>query len=270
MVTISDTTGDGPCGWVVEPDTGSCCAEAWADYTPVQQLTAATLAATWMWAATGRKYSQCETIVQLCQTAPPVPTYRAYPVNGLGGAGWAPYLADGVWWNGPVGGRACCRSRCELVLPGHVHDTDAVTEVSVGETVLEPGDYQVFDYGRLVRTDGQCWPTCCNSATADNAVTVTYLYGWPVPADVTYATNILACEFAAACAGEECRLPTHVSSMTQMGTSVDFSTLPGPGTPVMAIGITEIDEVVKARNPWGNARPTRLTNPNRAPARRPM
>lgn len=261
--------GDGPCGWIIDPAASGCC-DGWSGYSDAQKAAATTLAASWMWAATGRRFGQCETVVQVCQSPPPIPTYRAYPVNGLGAPGWAPYLQDGTWWNGPLGGRACCASRCELILPGHVHGTDAVTEVSVGGVVLEPGDYQIFDYMRLVRTDGQCWPTCCNSATSDNAVTVTYFYGWPVPADVAYAAGILACEFAAACAGEECRLPSHVSSMTQMGTTVDFSGLPGPGTPVMAIGITEIDEIVKVHNPWGNARPTRLVNPNRPSVRRPM
>lgn len=270
MVLINDDTGDGPCGWEIDPSTGSCCAEAWAEYSPAVQLTAATLAATWMWAATGRKYGQCETMVQLCRTPGAFPTYRDYPVTAFGSTGWIPYLSGGIWFNGPTGGGACCQSKCELTLPGHVHGTDAIVEVSTGGVLLEPGDYQVFDYRRLVRTDGTCWSVCCNAADNDAAATVVYLVGWPVPADVTIASNVLACEFAAACTGAACRLPSHVASMTQMGTSVDFTTLPGPGTPVMALGIDEIDQVVKARNPWGNARPTRIVNPNRPAARRPM
>jgi hypothetical protein len=38
----------------------------------------------------------------------------------------------------------------------------------------------------------------------------------------------------------------------------------------MAIGIDEVDQVIKVRNPWGMAAPVTLSNPNRARARQPM
>ncbi len=262
-------TGDSePCGWIINPEQYGCCT-GWSDYSPELQETARILAAAWMWAATGRQYGQCETTIRTCGERAALPTYRAYPVTPFGSSGWEPYFAGGAWWNAPFGAGLCCSSRCEITLPGFVENTAAVTAVSVGGVDLEPGDWQVYDHNTLVRTDGECWPVCCN-ATSDGAVEVTYGAGRAIPTDVLIAAGILACEFAAACSGQPCRLPSHVASMTQMGTSVDFTTLPGPGTPVMALGIEEIDQVVKIRNPWGNARPTRIVNPNRPAVRRPM
>lgn len=260
---------DGPCGWVIDPAATGCC-DAWADYDEAKQLRAAIMGAVWMWAATGRIYGQCETTVDLCRTPERLPTYRAYPVSAPGGGGWSPYLLDGVWFNGPTGASMCCSSRCELRLPGHVENTAAVTEVVVDGVDLEPGDWQVFDYGTLVRLDGQCWPVCCNAA-GDAAIEVTYLRGQPVPADVLFGAETMACEFAAACTpGASCRLPRRVSSMTQMGATVDFSQLPGFGDPQLGSGLVEVDDIVKARNPFGMVAPVRLSSPGRPRARRPM
>lgn len=260
---------DGPCGWIIDPAATGCCPD-WANYSEATQLRAAIMGAVWMWAATGKLYGQCETTVQLCRTPERLPTYRAYPVSAPGGGGWSPYLLDGVWFNGPTGGGTCCASRCELRLPGHVENTAAVTEVIVAGVDLEPGDWQIFDYGVLVRTDGQCWPTCCNAA-GEAAIEVVYLNGQPVPADVLYGAEVMACEFAAACTpGAKCRLPRRVSSMTQMGTSIDFSQLPDYTVPNLGSGLVEVDDIVKARNPYGMTAPVRLTSPGRPRARRPM
>lgn len=268
-VPPAPATGDTePCGWVIDPAALGCC-DDWADYTPQQQERATILAAAWMWAATGRQYGQCETTIRTCGQRENLGTYRAYPVGAFGTAPWAPYLAGGVWWNAPVGGGLCCADKCEITLPGFVANTAAVIAVTVGDVDLEPGDWQVYDHDTLVRTDGQCWPVCCN-ATGDGAVEVTYFDGRLIPADVLIAAGVMACEFAAACTDKPCRLPRQVSSMSQMGVTIDFATLPGPGTPVMAIGIDEVDQVVKARNPWGMAAVPTLSSPNRARARQPM
>jgi hypothetical protein len=97
---------------------------------------------------------------------------------------------DGVWFNAPAGASWCCDTLCEVRLPGPIYGTAAILEVSTGGTVLEPGDYRVYDGVKLVRTDGQCWPACCNAA-AGGALTVNYLLGLPVPDDVSIAANML-------------------------------------------------------------------------------
>jgi hypothetical protein len=260
---------DGPCGWVIDPAASDCCPD-WADYPEAVQQRAADMAAVWMWSATGRIYGQCVTTVQLCNEAERLPTYRAYPVSAPGGGGWSPYMMDGVWFNGPVGGRLCCTSRCEIRLPGHVENTAAVTEVVVDGVDLEPGEWQVFDYGTLVRLDGQCWPVCCTTP-GQAAIEVTYGLGQPVPSDVRWGAEIMACEFAAACTpGKECRLDRRVQSLSQMGATIDFAGVPDFTVPNMGSGIVEVDEVIKARNPYGMTAPVRLSNPNRPRARRPM
>jgi hypothetical protein len=55
-----------------------------------------------------------------------------------------------------------------------------VTEVQVDGVVLPDGAYRVDAPGRLVRTDGGCWPDCQDMgapAGADNTFFVTYRYG---------------------------------------------------------------------------------------------
>jgi hypothetical protein len=269
---VNSVPGEGPapCGWIIDPAATGCCT-GWDDYTDQQQHTGAVLAASWMWAATGRQFGQCEVTVEACTGAGGFPTYEAFPVayQARSGGGYVPYLMDGVWFNAPAGASWCCDTLCEVRLPGPIYGTAAILEVSTGGTVLEPGDYRVYDGVKLVRTDGQCWPACCNAA-AGGALTVNYLLGLPVPDDVSIAANMLACEFAAACSGGKCRLPRTVSSMTQMGTTVDFSALPAAGIPTMATGIYEIDQVVKTYNPYGLAMPPKLYNPNRPRVRWPM
>jgi hypothetical protein len=267
MVEVN--VNDGPCGWTIDPAATGCC-DAWADYPEDVQERAAILGATWMWAATGRLYGQCETTIRVCAQRERLGTYRAYPVGPFGSSAWQPYLAGGVWWNAPTGAGACCTAKCELHLPGFVANSDAVSAVIIGETELEPGDWQVYDHDTLVRTDGQCWPVCCN-ATGDGAVEVTYGRGRLIPADVLIGADVMACEFAAACTpGADCRLPRQVASMSQMGVTIDFATLPAPGSAIMRIGIDEVDQVVAARNPWGMAAAPVLSNPNRPLGRQPM
>lgn len=268
-VTSVPGGGQAPCGWIIDPPATGCCTN-WDDYTDMQQATASTLAASWMWAATGRQFGQCEATVQACTGRGAPPTWEAFPVEYGRQAAYGPYQFDGVWFNGPTGSSWCCETLCELRLPGPIYGTDAIIEVSAAGVVLDPGDYRVWDGVKLARTDGQCWPSCCNGGTAGAGVTVNYLIGLPVPADVSIAANMLACEFAAACAGGKCRLPRTVSSMTQMGTTVDFSQLPAAGTPAMATGIYEIDQVVKIYNPYGLAQRPKLYNPNRPRPRWPM
>lgn len=268
VVAVTVDMPGGPCGWVIDPPVTGCCT-GWDEYTEAQQRTGAVLAASFMWAATLRQFGQCEVTVEACASRPAAPTYEAFPVAYGGAAGWGPYLSNGQWFNGPTGASWCCETLCELRLPGPIYGTDAILEVSAGGVVLEEGDYRVYDGVKLARTDGRCWPSCCNGGSA-GAVTVNYLIGLPVPEDVQLGVDMLACEFAAACSGGKCRLPRQVSSMTQMGTTVDFSSLPGAGMPTMATGIYEIDNIVRTYNPYGLAQRPKLYNPNRPRPRWPM
>lgn len=263
---------DEPCGWDLDPDTTGCCA-GWEERTPEQQAAGIALASAWMWAATGRIYGQCEVTIEVCADLSRMPTWNEAPAMGFALAGrgsFRPYLTDGVWWNGPSGaGGLCCNAMCEVHLPGHVATTDAVLEVTVNGEVLDPDAYRVYDHDTLARIDGQCWPVCCKVGT-DAALQIVYLDGQIIPGDVRLAGGILACEFAATCAGAECRLPRRIAQLSQMGTTVSFADLPGPGSPYMALGIDEIDQVVKIRNPYGQTRPPTITNPNRPAPRQPV
>lgn len=78
--------------------------------------------------------------------------------------------------------------------------------------------YRVEDWRWLVRVDGEPWPTCQGDWT------VTYQYGYPVPASVRRATSLLALEEAKLCAGQDCALSPRAVSYTREGMSVQLAT----------------------------------------------
>src|SRR5574341_1007091 len=74
--------------------------------------------------------------------------------------------------------------------------------------------------------------------------------GLVVPKSVLNAAGILACEYAKACVGGNCRLPASVQSIARQGVNVqflDFGMLVERGF----TGITEVDSIIRAFNPYG-------------------
>jgi hypothetical protein len=102
----------------------------------------------------------------------------------------------------------------------------SIVEVKLNGTVMVTGTYRVDDHRLLVRTDGGTWPLCQDMAspdTADNTWAVTALYGQPVPVSGQFAVGELAAEFAKACVGAACALPSSVSQVARQGVTLDFS-----------------------------------------------
>jgi hypothetical protein len=120
----------------------------------------------------------------------------------------------------------------------------------------------------LVRTDGECWPTCVNFGNQDPPdFEIAYLRGLPVPPTVLDAASILACEFGRACAGGPCRLPQRLRRMTRQGVEIEVDDVDRTSSRFLT-GIEEIDMVIQTENPFAlQARP-RVWSPDRRPARR--
>lgn len=245
-----------PCVWSI--DTGCC--SGWDDYDPAVQTRASQWATDVMWAATGRQFGVCPVTVRPCFNE---------QWNGLGvwwndGSFW-PYIWNGTWYNSGCGcfGRCCCRPLpfTQAWLPGPVA---GVSEVRVDGIVIDPASYRVDDGQWLVRQDGERWPTCQDynlAAGLAGTWDVTYFRGDPVPNSVLIAAGSLACEFAKACIGGECRLPGRVTQLIRQGVSismVDVDTLLRNGY----TGLVEVDQVIRSFNPAGLTHRLRVYSPD--------
>jgi len=259
------TIESGPCTW---PDIGSqLCCEDWDTYSLALQTQSADYAKLVLWAATGRQYGLCELTVRPCGRfcSGAGAGWDGYFYDGFGG--WVPYIWNGVWkncWCGSNGPVCTCEPDCQIYLPGPVY---SITSVQVGGESLNVtgGDIFVLDQQWLIRVDtSACWPQCGdqNLAPGDpEAFEVTYLRGLPVPTALANAYAALACEYAKACLGLPCRLPSRVSSISRQGVTismVDVNELLRNGL----TGLWEVDQVIAALNPNGLKGRTRFWSPD--------
>lgn len=251
----------GACGWSVD----TCgCGTCWDNYPPAVQARAAALAIHVMWTATGRRYGPCEMTVLPCNPIPAGPLYRSFPVTdpfgyGLdGGSNFVPVLAAGEWSNRACGSGCRCTARCEVELPPPVH---TITEVTVDGLIVPASAYQVHDNRLLVRTDGDCWPTCQVYGTEIPGFTVTYTRGEPIPDPVQAAAEVLACEYAKACSGGACKLPQRLASLSRQGVDVTVLDVPSEGGRIRT-GITFVDDIISADNPYGLASAAGVFSPD--------
>lgn len=128
-----------------------------------------------------------------------------------------------LWSNGSVsmlGSCGCghhqtcgCNTLSSLTLTGW--PLLEVSEVTIDGDTVDPAAYEINDWSRLVRTDGDAWPACSDDFA------VTFLYGAAPPSAGVQAAAELGCQLALACAGSsDCRLPQRVQSITRQGVSM--------------------------------------------------
>lgn len=256
----------GPCNWDIST---SCCSD-WSTFSSQLQAQATDYATLVLWSATGRQFGECELTVRPCGR-----WCNEGSIPGFAGwwwdyGTWTPYIFQGTWYNCACGfGFGCrtCSPDCQVYLPGPVQ---TITEVKVDGSVVDPSTYRVDDQVWLVRTgkdvnnNPNCWPwrqDYNSPTTAANTMQVSYTRGTPPPNALLAAAGTLACEYAKACAGQECRLPGRVINVARQGISVnmvDVDTLLKSGL----TGIPEVDNVIRALNPNGLKGRTRFYSPD--------
>lgn len=263
-VFTQSMSADGPCNWTID----TSCIPEWDALPEASQVVGYTLATYQMWALTGRRFGPCQIAVQPCRQRKRLPLYQAFPVPGWGFYGSAgvggggPVIIDGTWFN--MCGNGCrCRARCEIDLDGPT-DTASVLEVTVRGEVVPSSAYQIQNNYLLVRTDGECWPTCVDYSKQDPPeFTVTYLRGEPLSAAMELMTGRLAYEYALACEGsDECRLPNRLQSLSRQGVSVQVSI----GTQYLDFGMTglaEVDQFIINVNPYRMQQRPMVLSPDR-------
>ena len=257
-----------PCSWDLEP--GLCC-ENWDTVDPAVQVAAIEFGTTVMWAATGKQFGLCPQTVRPCGRWCNQSYLGLFWNDGLF-TPYLPYVFNGQWRNcwcgcasGSGPGCCSCEPHCQVYLPGPIA---SVTEVTQDGFLVDPSAYRVDDNQWLVRTDGTCWPDCQNMSVdaglgifEDNTMTVTYIRGHAVPQAVLNAAGTLACEYAKACMGGQCRLPGRLSTVARQGVQLTFQNI-DELINNMFTGIPEVDMIIKAYNPYGLARPMRVWSPD--------
>lgn len=249
-----------PCNWSLTNTDGCCDDCGTAD--PLVLAKATNYASLIMWASTGRQFGLCDVTIRPCGTGSPC-SDGSLLWSGFSwfGGGWIPYLFNGTWFNCGCPGQCSCDPRCQVMLPERV---DNVTEVKIGGATLTPSAYRVDNHRWLVRTDGDCWPSCPEMDTDEGVdlFTVTYQRGIAPPRPLLDAAGTLRCEFAKACTNNSsCRLPSRVQTLARQGVTtsfVDVDTLLDKGL----TGITEVDMVIRAYNPRGLDRRMRVASPD--------
>jgi hypothetical protein len=245
----------GPCSWNV----ASACCPDWDTFSPALQAQAEAYASLVLWAATGRQYGLCPQVVRPCGRQCDTNWNGMYWSDGV----WIPYIFNGTWYNCMCGLNLCqCAPQCQIYLPGPV---DSVSQVLMDGAIVDPATWRVDDAQWLVRTGtGNCWPLRQDyglDVPAVNTLQVTYLRGLPVPDALLTAAGTLACEYAKACSGAACRLPSRVASVARQGVSVtmvDVDTLLKHNL----TGIQEVDQVIVSLNPHGLHGKTRFYSPD--------
>lgn len=253
----------------VPPGTDWSCS-----YTPEQlaemrddPITAAQMARSeglaWMTLAmlTADQIGTCPITVRPCKAGcNPPGSWLVAPVDMTGhfagvlpgrGAPFTPYVdGTGAWVNscGCGTGDCSCGALCEAYLPGPV---GAIEEVWLNGAVLDSSAYRVDNGDKLVRTDGECWPSCqdmAQDAHGDDAFSVTYYRGAAPDPITLWAAGELAVEYLKACKDDKsCRLPAGVRSVSRQGVSYEIQTdFFSEGR----TGIREVDALVARLNPY--------------------
>lgn len=241
-----------PDGWTVT--NFAACSTTWDTLTADQKALALRLAAFTLYTLTGRQFGTVTLTLRPCNAPMLPPLYQVYPVNLInpwgtdeGNTYYPLYIQNGVWHNAGCAGINCCGATCEIELPRTV----SITSVIVGGATVDPSAYRVDNGHLLVRTDGACWPQCQDlnkDAGATDTWTVTGVFGREVPQEALDAASILACEIGKAIAGQPCRLPQRMQSLSRQGVTVQF---PSPNTYLDRglTGLNEVDQLVVQFNP---------------------
>ena len=225
------------------PIDEGCCADL-DSYAPTVQLRAKALAGQTMRMLTGYRVGGCAITVRPCTRS---------CVGSAGGwysygPGFFPYQNSLGQWVNSCGCQTDCDhlGAAQIALPGPVGRVDAVWLDGVE---LDESVYRVDNGNLLVRLDGGVWPTTQEMGlplTDAGTFGVTYLQGIPVDGLGAWAAGILACEYAKACSGGKCKLPSGVTSIVRQGIAME---IPTGAFENGLTGIREVDAYVQRWNP---------------------
>lgn len=236
------------------------CLAGGVQVTGAQISGSETAASQIMWALTGRQFGTCTVTVRPCSKSC---FSRSYNPANLGP--W-PTLISGQWYN--IGCDCGYASECgcselqQVSLPSPVC---SVSEVRIDGLVLDPSAYRVDDFSKLIREDGGTWPVCQNMnlpAGVEGTWSVTLTYGREVPQLVLDAASEIACEFLKSKAGQPCKLPQRLQTLSRQGVTQVF-TDPQEFFGTGRTGFYLADLAIETFNPKRNARRPGVYSPDK-------
>lgn len=248
--------GFATCEWPVD----TACCEEFDTYPMPVQVRATAMAAATLRRLTAYRVGGCPITVRPCRQGCAQDWWPPYKFGAVAGFGnqWNPGINfDGLWVNNfcDCSGDCSCSALTELKLPTPVGRID---QVLMNGVVVASSNYRLDFGGRLVwlGTAATGWLTCQDMNKAAvvgvpaglNTMSVTYLNAYPVDGIGAYAAGVLACEFARACNGGKCRLPTGVTNIVRQGISMTVIAGAFPGG---LTGIREVDAYITTWNPRG-------------------
>jgi hypothetical protein len=241
------------CVWPVDP---ACFSDEWEAAEEAVKERALALASATLHRLTGKRVTACPVTVRPSSSGRCfVPVYDHY--------GTGPFQPGmdvaGQWVNncGPL----CADPFTSVRLPRPV---GRIIEVKVDGAVIPATDYRLFEGNRLAYIGtGEGWPIFQNVLLPDtepDTFSVTYINGFEPDSLAAYAAGLLANEFAKACTGKKCRLPSGVTTIVRQGVSMEIASGLFPnGT----TGIREVDAFIALWNPRGQHQPTTILTPGR-------
>lgn len=252
----------------------TCCDELQVTpTTPPEQLAliemSKRLAVELLHSFSGQQFGLCRRIVRPCRDECVQPVGAVWSNGQL-----QPTLVGGVWFNEACGScrSGCsCTEVCEVTFPGRI---ERIIEIRIDGTVVDPLDYRVDNYRKLVAQGAFCWPTCQDMtapAGEPGTWTVEYLVGTPVPEGGRWAAGLLACEFVKACSpggGGTCELPDGVQRIVREGITLEVVDDIASEFDWGKTGISRVDRWLSSVNPHKITRRAMAFSPDRPAMRR--
>lgn len=250
------------CAWPVDP---ACFEESWEALDDEVQDRAIALASSTLTRLTGYRVGGCPITVRPCIRSCWDTRHVSYydMLSYGGGVSFWPHLnSQGLWVNSCGHGPDCSCGPidCMVHLPAPV---GPVTLVMNDGLEVDAEDYRIIDGALVWSGEGDCpWPSCQDLSkpdTEEGTFSVTYLNAYPVDTVGAYAAGLLAMEFAKACTGGKCRLPSGVTRVARQGVSFDVVTGMFPDG---FTGIREVDTFIALWNPNHVRQQTQVWTPD--------
>ncbi len=248
----------GPCeSWITADDVLACC-NATVDSSDQEAMLdeLAVEASMLMFELSGRQFSG------LCGPVKVRPCRQSCGCWGVPysyGAGpwyWSynTYAAGYGWWSECSDDRCGCGSTNYVRLAGY--PVREIEEVKINGDVLDPGQYALVQWRKLLRTTdpgppqipGQ-WPACQDLGLEDTepgTFSITYTHGQDPPLLGIRAAAEFACELFNACEGAACRLPGGIVQVVRQGVTFSMVSPLAEYLRAGATGLTFVDSFIAA------------------------
>jgi hypothetical protein len=252
---------DWPVQWTCEVSTLS----------PAVTGIAVSMATETLYALTGMRFGLCDVTLRPCGSGcgDSGSFYDDFGPPWTASSWPQPALIGGLWFNltcGSCSGGCSCNQVSEVRLPAPVYD---ITEVTVDGVVLASSAYRLDNNRLLVRTDGERWPRC-NDLSLDSGPgtwSVTARFGEPLPQGAALAMGELACQFAKAADGQDCRLPAGVQQLVRQGVTISYPDV-GELFRQGRTGLYLVDAFIATWNPAGLRQRSRVYRVDQPTVRR--